>query len=255
MTSEAIQAPSLERSREAVLRGQIAAGTRMLTAEGLLGYSGHLSARVPGRDALLIQPFDLPRTEVTGEQLLLCDFEGAVLEGQPGVKPPSEVFIHTEIYRAREDVQSIVHNHPQTATLFTLAQGAVLAPMKNHAYRWAGGIPTFPDPGHINTPALGRALAECLGQCHAALIRAHGAVVVAESVPGAFVDAVHFEENAEAAFRAAQLGPLLPLSAAEIETFASRFKRGAHLEKLWAFYLDKGFASGLLPSDWRSRLR
>jgi len=233
---------------------EIAAATRLLNAEGILGYSGHVSFRVDEPGGLLIQPFDVSRAEITPELMLLCDFDGTLLQGADGLKPPSEVYIHTEIYRARPDVNAIAHFHPESATLFTMAEGAVLRPMKNHAIRWADGIPTFPDPGHVNSPALGQALAETLGSCQAALMRAHGVVVVAESVPGVMIDAVHFEENAEAAFRAAQLGPMKPLTEAEIEAFAVRFRRASHIRKLWAYYVNRGFASGSLPAAWRASL-
>ena len=55
--------------------------------------------------------------------------------------------------------------------------GVELRPMKNHAYRWASGIPTHPESWHIDTPERGRAMAETLGQNNAVMLRAHGAVI------------------------------------------------------------------------------
>lgn len=239
---------------EAKLRVEIAACTRLLNAEGILGYSGHVSARLPDGDGLLIQPFSTSRAELAPDDLIACDMDGAKIDATLNAKPPSEVFIHTEIFRHRPGVNAIVHFHPETATLFTLADGPALAPVKNHAVRWASGIPVYPDPGHVNTPALGAALAEVLANCNAALMRAHGAVVVAESVRALLVDAIHFEENAEAAFRAAQLGPLRPLSEAEVGAFAERFDRDRHTAKLWSYYLRRGADRGAVPAAWLSAL-
>lgn len=234
----------------ALLEIEVAACTRLLNMEGIMDYSGHVSARVPGRDAFVIQDLDWPRGEVAPDNLLLADLDGNKIAGPDGLFPPSEVHIHSEILKARPDVNSVAHVHPETAILFTLADGPALAPVRNHASHFAGGIPVHADPGHINTPALGRALAETLGQAHAALIRAHGIVVAAESVPAVLIDCVHFVENAEACYRAALLGPVKPLTAAEMEAFISRFRRPRHIRKLWNYYLGRGIDSGALPGAW-----
>jgi ribulose-5-phosphate 4-epimerase/fuculose-1-phosphate aldolase len=239
---------------DARLRAEIAACTRLLNAEGILGYSGHVSARLPDGGGLIIQPFSTSRAELAPDDLIPCDAGGVKLDASLNTKPPSEVFIHSEIFRRRPDVNAIVHFHPETATLFTMADGPPLIAVKNHAVRWASGIPVYPDPGHVDTPALGAELAEILDGHNAALMRAHGAVVVAESVRALLIDAIHFEENAEAAFRAAQLGPLRPLTADEVEAFAGRFDRDRHTAKLWSYYLRRGVDRGCVPADWLDAL-
>ena len=87
---------------ENVLRFQVAAATLLLNDLGILGYSGHIGARLPGRDAFLIQSFDQSRSTVGPGDLLVCDFDGNVVAGPPGVRPPSEVYLHCEIMRARK---------------------------------------------------------------------------------------------------------------------------------------------------------
>ena len=236
-----------EHSAEAALRAEISACTRILNMEGILGYSGHVSARVPGRDAFLIQPFDRSRAQLEPDDLLVVDMDGGVLDGRAGARPPSEVHIHSEILKARMDVNSVAHFHPEIATLFTLIDDVPLRPVKNHAARWASGIPVHGDLSHVDTPALGRALADTLGGHHAALIRAHGVVLVAESVPAVMVDAVHFEENANAMYRAASIGKLRPLSPGEMEAFAREFNRDRHVAKLWTYYLGRAADKGVLP--------
>ena len=235
-------------NEEPRLRAEIAICTRMMNAEGLLDYSGHVSVRLPGREAFLIQPFEQPRGEVSPDSLRIVNFHGTA-EGD-GEPPPAERFIHSEIYRARPDVESIAHVHPDIATLFSLVDGVELAPVKNHAARWASGIPVHPNPAHINTLELGQALAKTLAGCHAALIRAHGAVLVAESVPAVFSDIVHFAENAEAFYRAAALGPVRPLTQAEMNSFLESFNRPRHVTKLWRYYLGRCVRSGAVSQAW-----
>ena len=238
-------------SVETRLRDQVAGCTRLLNFLDLLGYSGHVSARLPEGDRFLIQPFDQSRAELAPEHLLVCDMDGNRVSGPDGERPPSEVYIHSEILRGRPDVNCVAHFHHDLTTTFTLVEGAALVPVKNHAVRWANGIPVHPDPSHVATPEMGRDLARTLGTCHAAQIRAHGQVVVAESIPGLLIDCVHFTENAEAQYRAQLLGKLLPLTAAEIAAFEHDFKRGRHLPKLWAYYVGRGRAAGVLPGDWQ----
>lgn len=237
-------------SRERRLREQVAACTRLLTDMGILGYSGHISARLPGQEAFLVQSFERSRAEVAPDDLLICDLDGSVVAGPPGLKPPTEVYLHSAVLRARSDVHAVAHFHYDTATVFTLVDRGTLRLVKNHAARWASGIPVHPDPGHISDPERGRAAARSLGPHHAMVIRAHGEVVAAESVPAVFVDCVHFVENAEAAYRAAALGAVVPLTAAEIAGFLLDFDRARHIAKLWAYYAGRGRRSGRLPDAW-----
>ncbi|HXQ53625.1 MAG TPA: class II aldolase/adducin family protein [Stellaceae bacterium] len=242
--------PSNEDAVERSLREEVAACTLMLNDLGILGYSGHVSARRADGRSLLIQSFDQSRSELGPDDLLTCDLDGRTLAGPDGLKPPSEVFIHCEILRARSDVNAVAHFHHDLATTFTLVEGVTLAPIKNHAVRWSSGIPVHPDPSHVSNPALGRAVARALGPHHALLIRAHGQVVAAENVRALLIDCVHFVENAEAMYRAASLGRVLPLTAKEIEDFLADFDRDRHVYKLWKYYAGRGRASGLLPEDW-----
>lgn len=232
------------------LRSEIAACTRIMNMDGLIDYSGHVSARLPDGSGLLIQSFDDSRAALAPKDLLVCDFDGNVLTGADDKKPPREIYIHTEIMRARPDVNAVGHFHPETATMFTLVEDRPLIPVKNHAARWIDGIPVHPDPGHINSVETGKALAGTLGACHAALIRAHGVVVTAESVPALLIDSVHFEENAKTLFHAAALGSVRGLSNDEMTAFVSRFNRQAHIEKLWKYYLGRGVEAGKIPEAW-----
>jgi L-ribulose-5-phosphate 4-epimerase len=235
---------------EQVLRCEVAAATLLLNDLGILGYSGHVAARLPGREALLIQSFSQSRSTVGPADLLTCDFDGKLLAGPDGLRPPSEVYLHCEIFRARADVEAVAHFHHDLTTAFTLVESVKLQAVKNHAIRWQSGIPVHGDPSHVSTPERGRALAQSLGAHHGLLIRAHGQVVVAESVKGVLIDSIHFVENAQAMYDAACLGPVVPLNQAEIAEFSSDFDRGRHIAKLWEYYVGRGRAAGVLPAEW-----
>ncbi len=235
---------------EAQTRMQVAACTLLLVREKLMSYSGHVSARLLGRDAFLIQPREVPRSGLRPDDLLVVDFDGAVVEGSKDNRPPSEVAIHAEILRARPDVNAVAHFHHDMTNSFTLVEDMPLRVLKNHAVRWKDGIPVHPDPAHVHGAELGRALVKTLGSRHALQIRAHGQVITAESVEAALIDSIHFVENAMAMYHAAALGRLAPLSDADIASFEREFKRDAHIKKLWRYYTETAQAEGVIPADW-----
>jgi L-ribulose-5-phosphate 4-epimerase len=232
---------------------ETAAATRLLVTEGILDYSGHISTRIPGRDAFVIQVGSSSRAEIGPESMLVVDHSGKVIEGDG--QPPSELPIHLEILKARPDVQAVLHCHMELAIAFTMMQGVTLVPMRARASRWKSGIPTHPDPSHIKYTEQGSALAQTLGPNHAALMRAHGLVLVAESVRALFIDAVHFKENASAQLQVLQAGAKpLALTAEEIEQIERMEMREWHIKKLWNYYMRKGLAENVLPRDWTERL-
>lgn len=232
------------------LKLEVAAASRMLVMEDLLDYSGHVSARIPGEDAYFIQPGTDPRSDVEPERLIKVDFDGNILDNQ-GLRPPVEIPIHGEIYKARPDVNAVLHSHMEMPIWFTMMEGVKLTPMRPRAVRWESGIASNADPSHIKSEQQGRQLANDLGPHHACLLRAHGSVLVAESIPAIFVDAVHFAENARALLQVLQAGQKpLPLTAEELEQVNKTDMREYHNAKLWQYYSNKARKAGVLPQDW-----
>ena len=236
-------------SPEQRLRAQVAICTRVMVMERVLGYSGHVSARLPG-DRFLVQSFDQSRETLTPGDLLVCDADGAMVEGPGDAKPPSEVAIHAEILKARPDVGAVAHFHYDTAILFTLVRDRPLLLVKNHAARWRSGVPVHPDPSHVAGAARGRALAERLGAHHALQIRGHGQVLVAEDPRALLIDVIHFRENADTLFRASCLGEVAPLADDELDAFERDFDRERHVRKLWRFYAGRALAAGAIDAAW-----
>lgn len=235
-----------------LLKAQVAACTRIFNHEGVLDYSGHVSARLPDNSGFLVQSVHASRAELAPDDLYTLSFEGDIIDGPTGdkVRPVSEFHIHSEIYKARPDVHAVLHAHPEVPILFTIAKGAELVMVRNHGYRWRSGVPTLADTAHVNTPELGKALAETLDGHNGLLIRAHGIVLVAEDVPSLLIDGVHFDENARAVLEAARLGPPQAMSDAELDIFETRFSRPKHAVKLWKYYTGKSVKGGLIPADW-----
>lgn len=230
------------------LRQDVATSSRLLVDAGILNYSGHISARVPGTDRLIIQRVHDVRAELLPERLLVVDLDGNATDGAG--EPPAEVFIHTEAYRARPDVGAVGHFHHDPTTVFSAVKDCPLVPVKNHASRWSAGIPVHPDPSHIATPGQGAEVARALGTGYALLLRGHGEVIVAEDVRALHADIVHFVENAAALTLAVQLGAVNPLTSEEQSAFLATFDREKHARKMWKFYTAVAASRGLIPAEW-----
>jgi len=225
------------------LREQITACTRMLVMQEIMDYSGHVSARIPGTDRMLIQPRDTSRAVLKPVDLLVVDLDGNLLEGEGPA--PSETALHRWVYRSRPDVAAVCHGHPAMSTLFTVVDRPMVA-VRNFAYRFMG-TPIHADTTHIRTDEQGRAVARTLGQHRACLLRAHGTVLAAHSVPELFMDCLELEENARSLALATGLGALSPISdpeAAELEV--SFGKNDYRVSKIWEHYLQKGAAAGVI---------
>ncbi|GHJ41497.1 class II aldolase/adducin family protein [Streptomyces sp. TS71-3] len=235
-------------AQDARLRREVATCSRMLVDSGILNYSGHVSARVPGTDLLIIQRSHDVRATLAPERLLLVDLDGTPIAHDG--EPPSEVFIHTEVYRARPDAGAVAHFHHDPTTVFSVVDDVPLVPVKNHAARWADGIPVHPDPSHVDNPRKGQDVARTLGTRHALLLRGHGEVIVAADVRALYADVVHFVENAGALALAARMGTVKGLSGDELARFLATFKREKHARKVWKYATAPAAHRGLVPAGW-----
>jgi L-ribulose-5-phosphate 4-epimerase len=228
---------------EASLREQLSLATRMMVFADLLDYSGHLSARIPDTDRVLIQPRDASRAGLKADEILIVDLEGRMLEGQG--RPPTETAIHLGVYRARSDVQAVGHGHPPLSVLFSMVDAPMVA-ARNFGFRFIG-CPVHPDPTHIRTLEQGAQVAKTLGSCRYCLLRGHGSVIACDSIPEVFLDSLEMEENARAVINASALGPLKPITPEEAELLRPSFEKNTYrVGKTWEHYHEKARQAGVL---------
>lgn len=231
--------PDVER-----LRRDLVTCSKILVGEGILGYSGHLSARIPGTELVLIQPRDLSRAAFSPADLLVVDLDGNVREGEG--PPPAETAIHTGVYRARSDVIFVCHGHPTLSTTFSMVDRPLL-PMRHFAYKFPDGLAVHPDPTHIRTAEQGDAVAKTLGGSGACLLRSHGTVVTGTRIQELLMDCVDIEENARTLLAATQLGNVLPLTREELVLLEESYGKGGHRpNKLWDHYVYLAETKGIL---------
>ena len=155
---------------------------------------GHVSVRIPGQDRILMKPHSFGFEEIRPQHIIVVDLNGKKVQGK--YERHSEVFIHTEIYKARSDVNCVVHSHPPFATAFSSLRQP-LRPISHEGNIFYDDLPLFDyTTALIRTAELGKELAKSLGKCRGVLMKNHGSTVVGESIEVATLYAVFLEKAA-----------------------------------------------------------
>ena len=224
------------------LAGRLVAGLTVLTAEQVLGSSGHLSARIPDGDAFLINP-RFPASLAEPEDLCVVSSDGRQLSGR--YPAPSETPIHSAVYRARPDAESVLHSHPRNSILVGLLERGFV-PVHREAQRFADGVPAFHDSTHIVADDQAKAMADVLQNRRAAFLVGHGIVVAEESIEHTCVAAIALERSCEDQLRLMAVAEPKPLA----EVFDGRvvvkpFKTSGVPYRNWPFQLYRHGLAGM----------
>jgi ribulose-5-phosphate 4-epimerase/fuculose-1-phosphate aldolase len=182
---------------------------------------------------------------VSAEDIMEFDLDSNPVN-QQGRRVFLERFIHGEAYRARPDVNAVVHSHSPTVVPFTVTR-AKLRPILHNAGFLGLGAPLFEIrkcAGHgtdlmILTPELGRDLARKLGkEAAVVLMRGHGDSVVGPSLPNAVFRAYYTEINARQQLAAITIGgPINFMTKAEAITSSDAMLRAS--ARPWALWRKK----------------
>ncbi len=207
---------------------------RMLERSGIMDYNGHASVRLDdGR--MLINIGSCQRSQVTQGDIVTIDFDGNVIEGQG--KPPLEFHLHAGIYKARSDVDAVIHCHPNWSTILTTA-GAEYLPV------YAQGslvypLPILDSPDSINNVDMAKRLTDLLGDRPAALMKAHGAVTAGKSIVDAFVLLNYLEDNAQRQYMAQQIGTPYSFTPEEIALCGEKLWNENLFKRTWDHFSAK----------------
>jgi ribulose-5-phosphate 4-epimerase/fuculose-1-phosphate aldolase len=193
------------------LKEKMVLACKVLQRQRVLDGYGHLSARLSG-DRILSTPH-IPPGKVALRDLIIIDMKGNKLEGFG--EPNGETAMHTAIYKARADVQCILHYHPDELVAASVAGGIkVLANCGVHFYH---GTPIHDSPVLIRNDQLGDKVAATLGDRNAVLLRGHGGTVVANDLDTLLRLGLDLVRTARIQIMAASLGPAKTHTEAECE--------------------------------------
>jgi len=170
---------------------------KVLVAEGQHDFTrGHISHRLPDDPSLFfMKAHSLGLDEISVENILTIDLDGNVVAGT--ARRHSEVYIHSEIFRARPDVHCVLHTHPK----YSVALSATGRPMKvysNPSALFFEALGTYADTINlIRTAELGRGVARALGPHRAVLLKNHGVVLAGASIEETVISAIMLENAAQ----------------------------------------------------------
>lgn len=154
-------------------------GEKMKEAGLVAACDGNISFRNPN-GTIVITPSGLPKGELKPSQLLVMDINGKVIKGEG--KPSSETPLHLEIYKARPDVNAIIHAHPIVATAVTVAGLAFPSTIVTEGAIVLGkSVPTVPYAAPGSTE-LGKACAEYAKKVNVFLMERHGATALGKNL-------------------------------------------------------------------------
>lgn len=196
-----------------LVRHEVARYARKLHAAGwIANHDGNVSARA-GHGRIVITPTSISKADADEATLVLVDLGGRVLEGTK--KPPSEVELHLAVYRARPDVEAVIHAHPPTATGFGVAGVELGTPPLPEAVVSLGKIPSAPF-AMPKAPEAAHGVAKLAAEHDAMLLPGNGALTLGETLEQAYLRMELVEHCAKIELVARQLGGARSLGAEQV---------------------------------------
>jgi L-fuculose-phosphate aldolase len=220
------------------LREQVALACRVIALEGYVDLTlGHVSAREPGSRTIWIKRKGPALDEVDPADVIALD-----LDDPDALRHPRyhlESVMHTEVYRVRDDANSVIHGHPLYATALG-ATDAELMILTHDAVLFADGLGQFDEgPDLVTDAERGARVAAALGTRRAALLRNHGVVIAGEDVRWSVLTAVVLERAIRFQTIAASLGVARPISDADAHALKPQKYRESFMDEYWAAWVRR----------------
>lgn len=155
----------------------------------------HISARIPGTEQLLLNPYGTLFDEIRASLLVKVDLHGAVLSDPTGLGLNKAGFlIHSAIHKARPQAGCVMHTHTRAGVAVAAQQRGLLA-LSQHAMRFHGRLSYHDYEGVVLDPAEQERLIHDLGDNQALILRQHGLLTWGTTVREAF-ELMYFLEMA-----------------------------------------------------------
>jgi HCOMODA/2-hydroxy-3-carboxy-muconic semialdehyde decarboxylase len=226
------------------LRRDLAVAYRIVANEGILDAFGHIGVRNPNNP----QRYFLSRSRAPGlvqaDDILEYDLDSNPIV-PPKERPYSERVIHSEIFKARPDVNVVCHHHAPSIMPFAISGMPLLpvfhlgASMGQNAPFW-DSRDEFGDTNLLVVkPEEGASLARALGDASIVVMRRHGATVVGASLRELVFRTIYSAKNAEHQLAAHMLGNVSPLSTGETQMAFEIHRAPGPLARAYEFWVRR----------------
>jgi len=199
-----------------------------LVRYGLIVWTGgNVSGRVPGADLFVIKPSGVSYDDLTPDNMILCDLDGAVIPGTPGSdrSPSSDTAAHAYVYRHMPEVGGVVHTHSTFAVAWAARGEEIPCVITAMADEFGGPIPVGPF-AIIGDDSIGRGIVQTLTghRSRAVLMQNHGPFTIGVDAKDAVKAAVMVEDVARTVHYAREAGPLIPIPQEAIDSLFNRYQ-------------------------------
>lgn len=199
------------------LKEEVAAATRMFWEKGLTPGrdAGDISVRDVETGLIYICPRPKPNVlripnwgMIKAEHMVVLNLEGKVVDDS-GLLPTVEAPMHLAIYKARPEVNAIVHSHAIWSSAFAVTGKNIPLILAEQSLRLGGEV-VCAAYGKVGSKAIAEHIVAALGKHKmAALMQNHGAVALGVTLEEAFIASDFLEKGAQVAILGGTLGPLI----------------------------------------------
>ncbi|MEW2014553.1 MULTISPECIES: L-ribulose-5-phosphate 4-epimerase [unclassified Rhodococcus (in: high G+C Gram-positive bacteria)] len=185
--------------------------------------AGNVSARVPGRDLMVIKPSGVSYDDLTPGNMVVCDLYGRVVEGDHA--PSSDTEAQAYVYRHLEHIGGVVHTHSPYAVAWAARGEPIPVVTTMCADEFGGDIPVGPF-ATIGDDSIGRGIVDTLADSRspAVLMQNHGVFAVGPTARAAVKAAVMCEDVARSVHLSYQLGQPLPIPSSKVDALYDRYQ-------------------------------
>ncbi|MFI7169638.1 L-ribulose-5-phosphate 4-epimerase [Rhodococcoides fascians] len=206
------------------IRKDVCALHAELVRYGLVVWTaGNVSARVPGRDLMVIKPSGVSYDDLTPGNMVVCDLHGRVVEGDHA--PSSDTEAQAYVYRHLDHINGVVHTHSPYAVAWAARGEPIPVVTTMCADEFGGDIPVGPF-AVIGDDSIGRGIVDTLADSRspAVLMQNHGVFAVGPSARSAVKAAVMCEDVARSVHLSYQLGQPLPIPRESVDALYDRYQ-------------------------------
>lgn len=180
----------------------------------------HITAKVPGSEHFLINPYGMMFDEITASSLVKIDAQGNKVMDSPYPVNPAGFTIHSYVHGARHDAGCVMHTHSINGVAVSAQKDGVL-PLSQQAYFVLSSLAYHDYEGVALLEDEKPRLLRDLGDKTFLMLRNHGLLTVGKTPAEAFMAMYLFEAACMVQVRAQSGGGALVHIPPEILAMAS----------------------------------
>lgn len=214
---------------------------RILAHEDVVDAYGHVSLRHPENPERFLMARSRSPEVVETDDILEFTLDTECIDDK-GFKLYLESPIHGAVFKARPDVQAVVHHHSYAVVPFSVSKTPLKA-LAHTSGRIGHNVPVW-DIRHkfgdtnllVVNMEQGNDMAEALGDNRAILMRGHGATVAGTSLEDAVITSIYLQVNAKLQMDAMRLGEVEYLHPGEIDERLAGNESLAGFTRAWEYF-------------------